>query len=64
MTDPVTCRCGKPLRDPVSVARGLGPVCARRLNGKPPAIRAPATEHGPMDGQTEIPIQLTLGGTP
>lgn len=51
-----TCVCGRPLKDPVSVARGLGPVCNRRLNGQPPAIRAPATNPDPMPGQTELPL--------
>ncbi len=53
--------CGRPLR---ASPGPYGPVCARRLNGTPPAIRAPATATEPLPGQTEIPIQLTLGGTP
>jgi len=48
--------CGRWLSDPVSVARGLGDVCDRRLNGRPPAIRTPAAEPGPMPGQDELPL--------
>ncbi|MGW0920156.1 DUF6011 domain-containing protein [Streptomyces sp. NPDC002755] len=56
-----TCTCGRTLRDPVSIARGLGPVCHRRLNGPPAVIRTPAAEISP--GQTELelrPMQPTL----
>lgn len=36
----MTCnRCGRPLTDPVSVARGMGPECAAR--DKPPAPELP-----------------------
>ncbi|WP_375803553.1 DUF6011 domain-containing protein [Streptomyces sp. A012304] len=55
--------CGRPLRDPTSIARRLGPVCARRLNGTTPAIRAPATDPQPIPGQTALdlqPMQPTL----
>ena len=51
------CACGRPLRDPVSVARGLGPVCWRKLHGRRPRrprVVAPATEIGP--GQDELPL--------
>lgn len=61
MTAPATCSCGRLLKDPVSIARGLGPVCNRRLNGPPPTVRTPAA--GPVDGQTELPlkpVQVTL----
>jgi len=57
--EPVRCRCGRPLRDPVSRARGLGPVCARRLGlatRHPPAIRATDAPVEPMPGQTELPL--------
>lgn len=31
---PVRCPCGRLLTDPVSQARGLGPVCYRRLRAR------------------------------
>lgn len=52
-----TCVCGRLLRDPASIARGLGPVCNRRLNGPPVVVRAPATDQKPIPGQTELPLQ-------
>ncbi len=46
------CVCGRPLRDPVSVARGLGPTCWRRLHN--PAV-------GGSTGQVPvIPGQLAF----
>ena len=61
--EPVTCACGKPLSDPVSRARGVGPVCWRKLHGRTtrrPRVPSPATEPGP--GQDELPYadQLDL----
>ncbi|WP_328657922.1 DUF6011 domain-containing protein [Streptomyces sp. NBC_00334] len=32
---PVTCVCGRPLTDPVSRGRGLGPRCYKRLRARP-----------------------------
>ncbi|WP_411078486.1 DUF6011 domain-containing protein [Streptomyces sp. cmx-10-25] len=32
---PVKCVCGRPLTDPVSRGRGLGPRCFKRLRGRP-----------------------------
>jgi len=52
-----TCACGRPLRDPVSIARGLGPVCWRKLHGPTarwPRTASPAPEPG--EGQTELPL--------
>lgn len=52
--------CGRPLR---ASPGPYGPVCARRLHGTRPAIRAPATTPAPMPGQTELPlkpVQVTL----
>lgn len=46
--------CGRPLR---ASPGPYGPVCARRLNGKPAAIRAPATDPSPIPGQVELPLQ-------
>ncbi|MHB9857662.1 DUF6011 domain-containing protein [Streptomyces sp. YIM S03343] len=56
------CTCGHALRDPVSVARGMGPVCWQRLNGRPPRIRT-TTSTDQMPGQAELalePMQPTL----
>lgn len=61
MTEP-RCTCGRPLRDPTSIARGLGPVCARRLTGPPARIRVSRNPDVPA-GQTEphlTPHQPTL----
>nr|WP_187279177.1 DUF6011 domain-containing protein [Streptomyces lavendulae] len=55
MTAP-RCTCGRPLRDPASIARGLGPVCARRLTGRPARIRVTRNPDLPA-GQTELPLQ-------
>jgi hypothetical protein len=33
--EPVTCVCGRPLTDPVSRGRGLGPRCYERLRHRP-----------------------------
>ncbi|MGW4043000.1 DUF6011 domain-containing protein [Streptomyces sp. NPDC004721] len=61
--EPVTCTCGRLLTDPESIARGLGPVCHRRIHGRPsrrPRTTSPAAEPGP--GQDELPLtdQLPL----
>lgn len=64
MPGPARCRCGRPLRDPVSVARGAGPVCARRLGmtAQPsPTLAKPAPVPGSgIPGQTALPLQLGL----
>ena len=56
--EPVRCACGRSLRDPESRDRGLGPVCWRKLHGRPRrGVRIPtpaAVEPGP--GQTELPL--------
>lgn len=56
--------CGRPLRDPVSRAAGLGPVCRRNLQPTPAErIRAVELAPTPGPGQTVIPIppdQLAL----
>ena len=55
-----TCVCGRPLRDPTSIARGLGPICNRRLNGPPPRTTAgarPPTTTEPIPGQDELPLE-------
>ncbi|MFE9127053.1 DUF6011 domain-containing protein [Streptomyces sp. NPDC007148] len=52
------CTCGRPLRDPVSRARGLGPVCHKRLHGTPgrrPRQATPTTAE-PIPGQDELPL--------
>lgn len=60
MTAPVRCPCGRLLRDPVSVTRGIGPVCERRLSGRTApraALPAPVltpTPHAP--GQTALDV--------
>ena len=61
--EPVTCACGRPLTDPESRSRGLGPVCWRKLHGRPgrrPRTASPAAVPGP--GQDELPYadQLDL----
>ncbi|MGW0837494.1 DUF6011 domain-containing protein [Streptomyces prunicolor] len=48
------CTCGKPLRDPISIARRMGPVCWRRLNGRTPRITTPTAEVG--EGQTALDL--------
>ncbi|WP_353963261.1 DUF6011 domain-containing protein [Streptomyces sp. NBC_01549] len=56
---PVTCVCGRLLRDPASRVRGLGPVCARRLQGRTaprPSIASPTNRSEPIPGQTELPL--------
>lgn len=56
---PVRCACGRLLADPVSRARGLGPVCAKRLQGRtarPPRITSPTTDPEPIPGQTELQL--------
>lgn len=55
------CICGRPLSDPVSRARGLGPVCYRRLRGRTQhrTVAAAAPPAGPVpvtDGQDELPL--------
>ncbi|MEU5596623.1 DUF6011 domain-containing protein [Streptomyces sp. NPDC020298] len=60
--EPVICVCGRTLRDPESIARRTGPVCWRKLHGRPPhAWRQPtpprpATSTEPMPGQDELPL--------
>lgn len=62
MTSPVRCPCGRLLRDPASVVRGVGPVCAKRLSGRteprtplPAPILTPAPH---IPGQTALPLHL------
>lgn len=63
---PVKCVCGRLLRDPVSRARGIGPICAKRLQARTaprPRPPAPSTGREPIPGQDELPlveIQPTL----
>lgn len=47
--------CGRVLADPVSRARGVGPVCFRASGGRT-APRVPVPEAGPIPGQTELPL--------
>jgi len=52
VTDPASarrCACGRPLRDPTSVARGLGPVCWRRLHN--PAASGSTGQVAAIPGQ-------------
>lgn len=73
MTDGPRCACGRALTDPVSVARGYGPVCARRRGIRPtprtrnarpgerrsdPVTGSPAPDVHP--GQTATPIQMEI----
>lgn len=60
--EPVTCACGRPLRDPESVARRLGPVCWRKLHGRPARQSRRTGPATPGAGQAELPLadQLTL----
>jgi len=60
--EPVTCACGRELTDPVSIARGLGRVCWRKLHG-PPGRRPRRTNPpnaGPGPGQPELPYDDQL----
>lgn len=64
--EPVTCACGRPLRDPVSIARRTGPRCWRKLHGpttRRPRAKTPAATPG--TGQPELPLddQLALWPT-
>ncbi|MGW6531416.1 DUF6011 domain-containing protein [Streptomyces venezuelae] len=57
--EPGRCVCGRLLADPVSRGRGLGPVCARRLQGRTArrsALPRPAVTPDPIPGQTELPL--------
>lgn len=64
MTASLHCRCGRPLSAPESVARGIGPVCARRLGmtAQPEPIQAKPTRipGRTIPGQTALPLQLDL----
>ncbi|MFI9598881.1 hypothetical protein ACIHCX_03200 [Streptomyces sp. NPDC052043] len=58
---PVTAKCagcGRPLKRPSPT--GFGPVCWRRLNGRPARQPAPTPDLGApvphVDGQTEIDL--------
>ena len=53
---PVECVCGRLLTDPVSRARGLGPVCARRLS-------APTAPAAPSAATSLTPVPHVLGQT-
>ncbi|MEU9333175.1 DUF6011 domain-containing protein [Streptomyces sp. NPDC048290] len=60
---PVRCPCGRLLHDPASRARGVGPVCFRRLSGHTaPRIHIPAPNMASphIPGQLAIPIQPRL----
>lgn len=60
------CPCGRPLTDPVSRARGLGPVCYRRLRGRvelrPRRIRiqtaAPHPRAVPLRRDTQLAFEI------
>ncbi|MFE9448336.1 DUF6011 domain-containing protein [Streptomyces sp. NPDC006739] len=60
--EPVRCTCGHLLTDDLSRSRKLGPVCWRKLHGRP--VRQPrrptpaATPPGP--GQAELPLDDQL----
>ncbi|MFJ8345084.1 DUF6011 domain-containing protein [Streptomyces sp. NPDC094153] len=60
--------CGRTLISPVSRAQGYGPVCWRKLHGRPPrtprTTRPSAATPGP--GQAELPAddQLELPWSP
>ncbi|SFY52095.1 hypothetical protein STEPF1_05364 [Streptomyces sp. F-1] len=60
MTEPRCAGCGRRLKHPTPT--GLGPTCARRLNGPPAHIRVTRNPDVPA-GQTELdltPMQPTL----
>lgn len=50
--------CNRPLTDPESVARGVGPCCWARLHPTP--YRPRATDHGPARAASAGPEQLVL----
>jgi hypothetical protein len=54
---PVRCACGRLLADPRSKARGLGPVCFRRLHPRRARTRLRRPAAGPgFPGQDELPL--------
>lgn len=57
--DAVRCPCGRLLSDPVSRARGLGPVCFKRLSGRArtrPRIVGTPTAHPHPNA---VPVRIT-----
>jgi hypothetical protein len=62
--EPVTCACGRELTDPVSVSRGAGPVCWRKLHGRttrqPRRTAPPAAAPRPGPRQPELPYDDQL----
>ncbi|MFF0790392.1 DUF6011 domain-containing protein [Streptomyces spiralis] len=62
--EPVACACGRLLTDPESRARGLGPVCWRKLHrrtNRQPRLATPRAARPGAD-QPELPAddQLTI----
>jgi len=56
---PVRCPCGRLLCDPVSRARGLGPVCYRRLYGRTAdrGHESRVRHLGPTSGQLALDLE-------
>ncbi|MFI1324573.1 DUF6011 domain-containing protein [Streptomyces rochei] len=52
---PVRCVCGRPLTDPVSRGRGLGPRCYKRLRGRPERRRRVIGTHTARSHPLAVP---------
>lgn len=55
--EPLRCPCGRLLTDPVSRARGLGPVCFRRLRGRTRPRRRTVGTHISAPHPRAIPVR-------
>ena len=59
----VACRvCGRPLRTPESIARGVGPVCCPEVPGSP--VATPRKRSAATGATAPDPRQLTLWAMP
>ena len=58
-------KCGRVLRDPVSIARGMGPVCAGDTgrSGRRPQVRARRSAGRAYDRPRQWHAAITLTGS-